>query len=358
MNIFFVGLEFGPKTKTFMNLLKEDEQFGSHSYEYNNLYLSLKEIPNAKVKLFPFEKALEVGREKMNEELLAAVLRERPDLVFVVPYTDEIDKKTIGKIRDITKVVAWFSDDHWRFDNYSRHYAPYFSWVITTYSRAVERYKKLGVSNVILSQWAVNKELYKPTEELGKGPDVSFVGTWSRPRENLISAIRAQGIEVEAYGDGWPNGRVSTEKMLQTFSESRINLALNSPPGFFNANSLGRLFGRRSFNRIVPDFHIVRNFRSWLKRGIAQIKGRHFEIPACGGFLITAPADNLGKYYDIGREIVTYDSVSGLVEKIKYYLNHEEERQLIAEAGYRRTIKDHTYEKRFNEIFKTMGLIK
>ena len=41
-----------------------------------------------------------------------------------------------------------------------------------------------------------------------------------------------------------------------------------------------------------------------------------------------------------------------MIDKIKYYLEHNEERESIAQAGYERTIREHTYEKRFNNIFK------
>jgi len=43
--------------------------------------------------------------------------------------------------------------------------------------------------------------------------------------------------------------------------------------------------------------------------------------------------------------------------KIRYYLEHDEEREKIAMAGYQRTLGEHTYEKRFEQIFKTIGLI-
>ncbi len=46
-----------------------------------------------------------------------------------------------------------------------------------------------------------------------------------------------------------------------------------------------------------------------------------------------------------------------MIEKIGYYLHHETERSEIALAGYHRTIRDHTYEKRFNTLFQQMGLL-
>ncbi|MHB1830560.1 MAG: glycosyltransferase family protein [Candidatus Micrarchaeaceae archaeon] len=41
---------------------------------------------------------------------------------------------------------------------------------------------------------------------------------------------------------------------------------------------------------------------------------------------------------------------------IEYYLDEEKERDRIADASYKRTIKEHTYEKRFKYIFKCVGL--
>ena len=87
-----------------------------------------------------------------------------------------------------------------------------------------------------------------------------------------------------------------------------------------------------------------------------QIKGRNFEIPGCGGFLVTSRIDGLDKYYADGKEIIIFEDKDDLIDKIKYYLSHEVEREFIARAGYERTLRDHTYEKRFNDLFERMGL--
>ena len=47
-----------------------------------------------------------------------------------------------------------------------------------------------------------------------------------------------------------------------------------------------------------------------------------------------------------------------MIDKIRYYLKHNKEREAIALSGYEQTLKEHTYEKRFNEIFKVIELIK
>jgi len=90
---------------------------------------------------------------------------------------------------------------------------------------------------------------------------------------------------------------------------------------------------------------------------IPQIKARPFEILACRTFLISGYADDMNNYYEDGKEIVYYDgTITDLVNKIEYYLSHETERERIAQLGYERTVREHTYEQRFNELFAQMGL--
>ncbi len=72
---------------------------------------------------------------------------------------------------------------------------------------------------------------------------------------------------------------------------------------------------------------------------------------------MTNYVEGIDRYYDVGTEIVCFGSKRDLVEKIRYYLSHEEEREAIARRGYERTLRDHTYEQRFNQIFEQMGLV-
>lgn len=304
---------------------------------------------------FPYEKLLEVGSGKMNQELLDLVKKEKPDIFFAVMFTDELRFDVLDEIKKYTKSVAWFCDDHWRFDNYSRFYAPHFSWVVTTYSKAVDQYKKIGCHNAILSQWAFNDFNLRPTtntDNKNYGYDVSFVGqrNWSRAR--IIKKLRKAGIEVEVFGSGWENGRVSPEKMREIFCSSKINLNLNPPQSGFDLKSLGRLFLRRSSNRYVLDFwHLPGNIREWLQKRTPQIKARPFEIAGYGGFVISGQADNIEDYYRDGKEMVFYKNTDDLIKKIRYYINNEKDREAIARAGHEKTMREHTYKIRFSDIF-------
>jgi len=77
-----------------------------------------------------------------------------------------------------------------------------------------------------------------------------------------------------------------------------------------------------------------------------DINYRTFETTGCGTFLITNYTTGLEKLFDFDKEIVVYNDLNDLDNKVKYYLENEEEREKIAKAGYERSKKDHTYYER------------
>jgi spore maturation protein CgeB len=323
-----------------------------HSFEYNNFYLTLRSMPGVEAIEHPFDIILERGRAAFNTELVDIVRREKPDVVFAFMYTDELDPAALRVIRDELKVptVAWFADDYWRFWNYSKRWAPHFSHVVTTSPQAADWYKNTGITNVILSQWACNTALYR-SREAAKDIDVSFVGQYKPARGRIVDMLKRAGISVAAYGYGWPNGKVSQDGMLNIFSRSKINLNLNVRPSRFEPRVLARLFLKKSVNRLVPDLHVIDNAKAWWHFDVPHTHARPFELAGCKAFVISGYSEGAETYYKPDTEMVFYRTPDELAAKIRYYLEHQDERDRIAQTGYERTLKDHTYEQRFRSIF-------
>ncbi len=339
------------------------------SFEYLNFFSTLRSMSGVEVIEHPFDRILEVGRRKFNEELFALIQRENPDLFFVFMYTDELDREILLKIKNETKTktLAWFADDYWRFWNYSRRWAPYFTWVATTDAKAVDRYRGAGSENVIHSQWACNTDIFKPFG-IKKDIDVSFVGQYKSPRAAVLRRLAREGINVEAFGFGWPaqttgvvqsggpNGKISEKKMIEIISRSKINLNLNVRPGVFAPRALARLFLKKSMNRLVPDIHLIDNIRAYFHFPTLHIHARPFELAGCRAFVISGHSEGIENYYEKDKEMAFYSSPEDLAKKIKFYLAHPEERERIAEAAYRRTLAEHTYERRFWQLFREMNM--
>lgn len=101
---------------------------------------------------------------------------------------------------------------------------------------------------------------------------------------------------------------------------------------------------------------IYRNSKINLNLTLKSIKTgiplRVWDILGAGGFCITNYQPELLLYFENGKDLVIFESYEDLVDKVKYYLTHEEERKLIAENGYRKVKKYHQYSNRIDEMKK------
>lgn len=79
---------------------------------------------------------------------------------------------------------------------------------------------------------------------------------------------------------------------------------------------------------------------------------RIFDILGCGGFLISNYQEEIPELFEPDKEIVLYDSIPDLIDKVRYYLSHEDERLSVARAGFERVKKDYSYVSRLTEMFK------
>jgi spore maturation protein CgeB len=77
---------------------------------------------------------------------------------------------------------------------------------------------------------------------------------------------------------------------------------------------------------------------------------RMYEATGVGTCLLTEWRPRLHELFEPEREIVTYRDDRKCVEKIRYYLAHEEERAAIARAGQERTLREHLYTDRMREL--------
>lgn len=78
---------------------------------------------------------------------------------------------------------------------------------------------------------------------------------------------------------------------------------------------------------------------------------RIFDIMGSGGFLITNFQEELLDYFEPDRDIVYYESLDDLTNKIEYYLNYEEERKQIAKNGYQKVKEYHNMIQRLEDMF-------
>lgn len=192
----------------------------------------------------------------------------------------------------------------------------------TSTEDALEKYVVEGATPIYLPEGA-NPEIHKPYDE-ERIYDVSFVGQCYGNRSEVVSHLREAGIPVKTFGPGWPDGPLSTEEMVRTWSRSKINLGFGGVQGHKETYCL---------------------------------KGRDFEVPMSGGLYLTEHHDELLPFYEIGREIVTYRSLDDLVGKIRWLLDNPERAEAIRRSGRERALREHSWEMRFDRVFRLVGVL-
>lgn len=263
---------------------------------------------------------------RLNHALLKRVEETSPDVVFCVLMHYEVWIETIQVVRNSGSwVVNWSTDDSWKYPMFSKLIGSEFDLFVTTYPQTVERYHQDGINSVYLSQWAANADaLMSPLPASACRYSVSFVGAAYGNRRAMIARLRHEGIEVACFGHGWPEGPVETKRMGEIFRESRVSLN-------FSDGAHGR-----------SDF------------ATRQIKARIFEAPGYGGCLLTEKAPNLDRYFNIGEEVLTFDGADEMVKQVKSLLSRPEQRDEMARRGFERVRRDHTYERRFDELLREL----
>ena len=144
-----------------------------------------------------------------------------------------------------------------------------------------------------------------------KSIDICFIGDIKKHnRSEYISFLIDNKINVEVFGSGSKNGRVSNGEMKDIYSKSKICL---------------------NFSESDVSFAVYKE-EPW-RSSIKQIKGRPFEICSSGSFCLTESAPGLDKYFRPGVELVIFDSRESLLKNVKKYLLDEKLREEIALCG-------------------------
>lgn len=303
----------------------------AESYEQIHYLPALRDMGHD-ARIFPQESAYD-------SKLLDIIDLWKPDLAFFVPHkTGNVRPETYKYISEHTKTTTfcYFGDDEKEFDIGepwdSKNLCGNFNYIGTNHEPALKWYKKLGYENTIYTQYGAYDGFCQKFK-IKKDILTSFVGSIKMVRVHFLNKLAYLGGKVQVFGNGWAAGDFSSERMLNAdeyitvINSSKINLDLNKDETNYGIKC-------------------------------QQIKGRDFEVPMTGGFLLCEHFKELGEYYKLGKEIETFKSVEECKSKIDYYLKHEDKRDKIAEAGRRRALKDHTYKKRFKTLLSKIKLKK
>ena len=96
----------------------------------------------------------------------------------------------------------------------------------------------------------------------------------------------------------------------------------------------------------------INNTLRSIRRGIPL---RVLDILACGGFVLSDYQPGIAEEFEEGKEIAFYYSLEDCKEKVKHYLEHDEERNAIAMAGHRKVLEHFPFKKRLSAVMRDLS---
>lgn len=243
------------------------------------------------------------------------IVRERDIQMVVYPLGCEFDFRPTffsERLAGTFKILILGDDEHY-FEVAHRYYGECFDLVLTS-NPLLDRYALYGIEARLIPG-VYNGQIFSPAPGTPKSIDVSFVGAMQNKvgRQEYAAALRKAGISLQAYGLGTPTGFVSRNEAIEVYRRTRVNLN-------FTGGSV-----------VTPFDHQL-----GINRRIHGVKGRCQIVALCGSFVLSEYAPGIEKLFDIGREIDVFRDEAELVEKVRYYLAHEAEREAMAARAHAR----------------------
>lgn len=208
-----------------------------------------------------------------------------------------------------------------------------------------------------------NSEFYYP-RGYEKSIPVSFVGQACRDRPEFIAFLQEKGVPAHVWG---PNWRISFFKRPR---KAALNVIVPAPT-FGSMSDFTPKADTKFRHGPVDDNEMLEivdrpyggkpwsfKTRQGQRRRQAEQAGAsaRFRSHHDRGFYLTEAYETLSTFFDVGREIETFATAEELEGKISYYLIHDSERERIREAGRRRALLAHNWERRFSLLFDQRGL--
>lgn len=267
----------------------------------------------------------------VQKALIDRIHKTRPDVVLGLaqsPLSNGLLLENLRKSGVIT--LYWFVEDY-RVLKYWQTIAPFFD---IFFSIQTEAFAKA------LADVGANNHYYLPVgfdNNFGEFPagsgvrmPISFMGAPYPNRVRVLEKLARFGLKI--YGQGWDHcpvpgveaggRRISGPEARSIYRNTKINLNLHSS---MDQNTIG------------GDF----------------VNPRTFELAGLGCFQLSDRRTLLPPLYG-EDEVVRFGDEDELVEKIEYYLEHEDERKEIAANARRKTLRRHLYEHRVVEMMEAV----
>ncbi|MFO7899361.1 MAG: glycosyltransferase [Planctomycetota bacterium] len=86
-----------------------------------------------------------------------------------------------------------------------------------------------------------------------------------------------------------------------------------------------------------------------------SLSARAFTAMGLGAFYLCYHTKGIETMFEPDKELVLFEDADEMIDKIRHYLDHEEERLSISSAACERVLAEHTYQHRFERMFELLA---
>ena len=273
-------------------------------------------------------------RDYKNRQLLELVEETKPDVFFAL-YGRYHDEQTLRELkRRGLPTICWWLDDP--FSVASQYMPAHLYDFFFSNSRGLAPvYRHFGVREPHFLPVGIDPAIHHPIAGVEQQYDIVFAGDWHPNRERVLLEL-AQHHRLTILGP-WKREIPPDSPLRPHFLRY----------GFFTPAEMTLLFNQA---------RIVLNVHQWYQRWTYGINPRLFEASGCRAFQISDDKQEISEVYTPGEEMVLYNDAAELPALCAHYLARPDERARIAANAYARTLRDHTYVHRMQEMLRVCGM--
>ncbi len=277
--------------------------------------------------------------QHINKKMVSLALRTKPDIA-IVTGGHRISAGTVKTLRSKGICTAlWTIDAILNFQPILA-VAPLYDHIFCQGTEAIELLNHVGIKGAHWLPVACDPSQHKPVElsaeeEKLYGNDVVFVGSYYPNRSELFENLL--DFEFAIWGPGWE--KLNVKSRLREC----VKGAQTKPTEWSKIYSASKIVLAAHYQDPEKRFPVY------------QASPRIFEVMACRAFVISDNQRDVFSLFKSGEHLIGFDHPDDLVEKIRYYLEHPEERKEIARRGRQEVLNNHTYVHRIQKLLSIVS---
>ncbi|MGB5745824.1 MAG: glycosyltransferase [Desulfobacterales bacterium] len=279
------------------------------------------------------------SHRRINRNFIKCALNGKPDIALVTGG----HRINVGSLQALkaahVQSVLWTTDAPIHFEPILSA-APFYDYIFCQGTEAIELMSEAGIRNARWLPMACDPSIHgkvrlSAEEQECYRNDIVFVGSYHPNRAQIIKGLA--DFDIAIWGPGWEGhtresslkawikgSHTPTDTWVKLYSACKIILSIH-------------------YQELENRFPVY------------QASPRIFEALACGAFVISDFQKDVFTLFKDGEHLVGFKNLDELIEKIKYYLHHSEEREKIANCGRQEVLKKHKYVNRLEKLVSFVG---